>query len=200
MSGRARGGSTKTDPDPPQPIAADRIRRVRIHRAAPIDPARTAGELSQPGAQRTSRACYEAPSAAPHLRSDAQIGEIESARPVLGLLNEADEATRALAQDIGGWEWRSNRNGHLRHHGRCANRWPAITAGRGCRRVHLIADPLETLMHELAGRARRRRLCTTPQFDGWIVRSNGSGACCPVRRRRISRPARFRRPMRRQKQ
>ena len=94
-----------------------------------------------------------------------RIGAIEISHGLYSVfLNEADEAIRALAQDIGEWRYEPNRPVSAATVRR-AHSLAGITATVGLQPVTAIADPLEHLMHELAGEHGLAPELTAPQFD-----------------------------------
>ncbi|HWY72535.1 MAG TPA: Hpt domain-containing protein, partial [Burkholderiaceae bacterium] len=152
------------DEDGPQTVLPIEFGQFGAHRAAPIDPAEQLAELV--GLARIERAgLYEAPSAPPVSDQTRRIGEIEISHGLYSVfLNEADEATRALAQDIGEWRYEPERAISTATV-RCAHSLAGITATVGLEPVRLIADPLEHLMHELAGEHGLAPALTASQFD-----------------------------------
>ena len=153
------------DEDGPQTVLPIEFGELGIHRAAPIDTAEQLAELV--GLARIGGAGLydDAPSAPPFSDQTRRIGEIEISHGLYSVfLNEADEATRALAQDIGEWRYEPERPISATTV-RCAHSLAGITATVGLQPVHLIADPLEHLMHELAGEHGLAPALTAPQFD-----------------------------------
>lgn len=94
-----------------------------------------------------------------------RIGEIEISHGLYAVfLNEADESIRALAQDVGEWRYEPQRL-VLPATVRRAHSLAGITATIGLEPVHLIADPLEHLMHEMAGEHGLAPALAPSQFD-----------------------------------
>jgi chemosensory pili system protein ChpA (sensor histidine kinase/response regulator) len=94
-----------------------------------------------------------------------RIGEVEISHGLYSVfLSEADEAVRALAQDISEWRYEPQRvvsSGTLRR----AHSLAGITATVGLQPVNAIAEPLEHLMHELAGEHGLAPTLEASQFD-----------------------------------
>ncbi|MBV8210486.1 MAG: Hpt domain-containing protein [Burkholderiaceae bacterium] len=94
-----------------------------------------------------------------------RIGEIEISHGLYSVfLNESDEAVRALAQDVGEWRYEPERPVSP-NTVRRAHSLAGISATVGLHPVHLIAEPLEALMHELAGEHGLAPALTSSQFD-----------------------------------
>jgi len=107
----------------------------------------------------------EGSGAAPAGEQTRQIGEIEISHGLYAVfLNEADESIRALAQDVGEWRYEAERL-VLPATVRRAHSLAGITATIGLEPVHLIADPLEHLLHEMAGEHGLAPALTPSQFD-----------------------------------
>jgi chemosensory pili system protein ChpA (sensor histidine kinase/response regulator) len=94
-----------------------------------------------------------------------RIGQIEISHGLYSVfLNEADEAIRALGQDVGEWRYEPDRvvsPATVRR----AHSLAGITATVGLHPVNAIADPLEHLMRELAGEHGHVPALTASQFD-----------------------------------
>jgi chemosensory pili system protein ChpA (sensor histidine kinase/response regulator) len=146
-----------------------------VSRAAPVDPAQELAEL-------VGLARIETPSFAPDSGSQGgqaealsaeglpsdhtrRIGEVEISHGLYSVfLSEADEAIRALAQDVGEWRYEPQRvvsAGTLRR----VHSLAGITATVGLQPVNAIAEPLEHLMHELAGEHGLAPALEPSQFD-----------------------------------
>ena len=94
-----------------------------------------------------------------------RIGEIEISHGLYSVfLNEADEAIRALTQDIGEWRYEPHRAVSAASVRR-AHSLAGITATVGLQAVNAIADPLEHLMQELAGEHGLAPELDPSQFD-----------------------------------
>jgi chemosensory pili system protein ChpA (sensor histidine kinase/response regulator) len=120
-----------------------------------------ASEGLPPEAQRAE----EGQPVAPISDQTRRIGEVEISHGLYSVfLSEADEAIRALAQDIGEWRYEPQRAvapGTARR----AHSLAGISATVGLQPVHLIADPLEHLMQEMGGEHGLSPALTASQFD-----------------------------------
>jgi len=152
-------GSTPFEEDGPQTVLPIEFGEFALGRAAPVDPAQELAELV--GLARIETFSLEG------LPSDQtrRIGEVEISHGLYSVfLNEADEAIRALAQDIGEWRYEPQRvvsAGTLRR----AHSLAGITATVGLQPVNEIAEPLEHLMHELAGEHGLAPALEPSEFD-----------------------------------
>ncbi|HEX4596991.1 MAG TPA: Hpt domain-containing protein [Burkholderiaceae bacterium] len=161
--------------DGPQTVLPIEFAEFGLRRGAPVDPAQELAEL-------VGLARIETPSFAPDrgpeggqsetlsaegLPSDhtRRIGEVEISHGLYSVfLSEADEAIRALAHDIGEWRYEPQRvvsAGTLRR----VHSLAGITATVGLQPVNAIAEPLEHLMHELAGEHGLAPTLEPSQFD-----------------------------------
>ena len=150
--------------DGPQTVLPIEFEELGSGRGGQIDPDRELAELV--GLARIqSRDPDDLSPPGPASDQTRHIGEVEISHGLYSVfLSEADEAIRALAQDIGEWRYEPDRPVSAATVRR-AHSLAGITATVGLQSVNAIADPLEHLMQELAGDHGLAPALIASQFD-----------------------------------
>jgi chemosensory pili system protein ChpA (sensor histidine kinase/response regulator) len=136
---------------PPSALPASRPDGAPSASPAAAPPLHDAAATVQPAAVDTAEAGDRTDAGA---NDDIRrIGPIEISHGLYSVfINEADECIRALTHDVAEWRYEPGRL-VAPHSVRCAHSLAGISATVGLAPVWAIADPLDDLMHELAGQS-----------------------------------------------
>jgi len=177
-SPEAAGAASETEPpiatdevsDADRELAAERelaelVELARIEPPSFAPDGASEGKTSDEVPLDDSWPAEDSDQSTPGSEQTRRIGGIEISHGLYSVfLNESDEAVRALAQDVDEWRYEPDR-AVSPNTVRRAHSLAGISATVGLHPVHLIADPLEALMHELAGEHGLAPALTPSQFD-----------------------------------